>query len=101
MGIRAVQAGALTDAFDRDLPDSHPDMADFHRAAPFRAIASELGVGAAHLAHRYALSIEGVDTLVLGVKNREELRDCLAAEAAGPLDAALTARIDGAVDSTP
>jgi aryl-alcohol dehydrogenase-like predicted oxidoreductase len=97
MGIRAVQAGALTDRFDRDLPDSHPDMADFHRAAPFRAIASELGIGAAHLAHRYALSIEGVDTLVLGVKNRDELRDCLAAEAAGPLDHALRARIDAAI----
>jgi aryl-alcohol dehydrogenase-like predicted oxidoreductase len=97
MGIRAVQAGALTDAFDRDLPDSHPDMADFHHAAPFRAIATELGVGAAHLAHRYALSIEGVDTLVLGVKNREELHDCLAAEAAVPLEPALIQRIDKVV----
>ena len=100
MGIRAVQAGALTDAFDRELPDSHPDMADFHRAAPFRTIAAELGVGAAHLAHRYALSIQGIDTLVLGVKNREELHDCLAAEAAGPLDPALIERIDSAVGRT-
>jgi len=25
--------------------------------------------------HRYALSIDGVDTLVLGVKNRRELRN--------------------------
>jgi len=72
-------------------------MADFHRAAPFRAIAAELGVGAAHLAHRYALTIEGVDTLVLGVKNRQELQDCLAAEAAGPLEAELCDRIDQAV----
>lgn len=97
MGIRAVQAGALTDRFDRDLPESHPDMADFRRSAPFRAIAAELAVGTAHLAHRYALSIEGVDTLVLGVKNRQELHDCLAAEVAGPLDPALTRRIDRAV----
>jgi aryl-alcohol dehydrogenase-like predicted oxidoreductase len=97
MGIRAVQAGALTDAFDRDLPEGHRDRADYDRAAPFRALASELGSGAAHLAHRYALSIAGVDTVVLGVKNRDELRDCLAAEAAGPLDAGVIARIDAAV----
>jgi hypothetical protein len=29
--------------------------------------------------------MEAVDTLVLGVKNREELRQCLDAEAADPL----------------
>ena len=29
--------------------------------------------------------MEGVDSVVLGVKNREELRQCLDAEAAGPL----------------
>jgi hypothetical protein len=38
--------------------------------------------------------MEGVDTVVLGVKNREELAECLAAEAAGPLEPALMARID-------
>lgn len=97
MGIRAVQAGALTSVVDRPLPEDHPEMVDYRRAQPFRAIAAELGVGAAHLAHRYALSIDGVDTVVLGVKNREELRDCLAAEAAGPLDATLVTRIDQAV----
>jgi hypothetical protein len=47
------------------------------------------------VAHRYALGIAGVDTLVLGVKNRAELRQCLDAEAAGPLDAAQVAAIDG------
>ena len=97
MGIRAVQAGALTDAIDRELPDDHPEMADFRRAAPFRALAKEAGESPASLAHRYALSMEGVSTLVLGVKNRTELRECLAAEASGPLDAALVARIDVAV----
>lgn len=97
MGIRAVQAGALTDAIDRPLPEDHPEMVDYRRAQPFRAIAAELGVGAAHLAHRYALSIDGIDTVLLGVKNREELRDCLAAEAAGPLDAELMTSIDRAV----
>jgi aryl-alcohol dehydrogenase-like predicted oxidoreductase len=85
MGIRAVQAGALTDGLDRDLPDGHPTRADFARAAPVRELARELGESTAALAHRYALSIPGVDTVVLGVKNRAELRDCLAAEAKGPL----------------
>ncbi|RJQ07199.1 MAG: aldo/keto reductase [Dehalococcoidia bacterium] len=97
MGIRAVQAGALTDAFDRPLAGDHPDVEDYRRAAPFRAIASELGVSAAYLAHRYALSIEGVDTVVLGVKDRTELAECVRAESDGPLDAALTSRIDHAV----
>ena len=96
MGIRAVQAGALTDQIDRALPDDHPDLADYRRAAPFRAIAAELGVSAAYLAHRYALSIAGVDTVVLGVKNRPELAECIQAEADGVLDAALISRIDDA-----
>ena len=33
MGIRAVQAGALTDAIDRDLPGEHPEVVDFERVA--------------------------------------------------------------------
>lgn len=97
MGIRAVQAGALTDAIDRELPPDHAEMADFQRAAPFRALARELGESPASLAHRYALGMEGVSTVILGVKNRAELAECLAAEAKGPLDAELTARIDAAV----
>ena len=97
MGIRAVQAGALTDAIDRPLPEGHPELADYARAAPFRAVAADVGHSAAYLAHCYALSMEGVSTVVLGVKNREELRECIAAEAAGPLDAALMASIAAAV----
>ena len=97
MGIRAVQAGALTDAIDRPLPDGHPELADYARAAPFRAIAADIGKSAAYLAHQYALSIEGVSTVVLGVKNRDELRECIAAEAAAPMDPALMDRIDKAV----
>lgn len=96
MGIRAVQAGALTDAIDRPLPEGHSELADYARAAPFRALAAEAGQSAAYLAHAYALSMEGVSTVVLGVKNREELRECVAAEAAAPLDAGLMARIDAA-----
>ena len=85
MGIRAVQAGALTASFDRDLPDDHADLLDFPRAAPFRALCQEWGEDPAIVAHRYALAMDGVDTVVLGVKNREEMRQIVAAEATGPL----------------
>jgi aryl-alcohol dehydrogenase-like predicted oxidoreductase len=97
MGIRAVQAGALTDVFDREVLADHPEMLDYQRSAPFRALAKELGASAAALAHRYALAMEGVSTVVLGVKNRTELRECIAAEARGPLDPDLVARIDAAI----
>jgi len=97
MGIRAVQAGALTSALDRPLPADHPEMRDYARAAGFRRLAAELGMTPAFLAHRYALSLP-VDTLVLGVKNRTELAECVAAAEAGPLPADLMARVDGSVD---
>ena len=97
MGIRAVQAGALTGGFDRELPDDHPDAADFRRAQPFRELATELEESPAALAHRYSLSMEGVSTVVLGVKNRTELRECVDAEARGRLDPSLVARIDSAM----
>lgn len=41
--------------------------------------------------------MSGVSTVVLGVKNRAELRECIEAEAQGPPDADLVARIDAAV----
>ena len=97
MGIRAVQAGALTSAFDRQLPDDHPDMADFKRGEPFRELSRELGESPAALAHRYALSMDGIATVVLGVKNRAELRECVEAEARGRLAPEVMARIDGTV----
>jgi hypothetical protein len=52
MGIRAVQAGGLTNALDRKLPETHPEMIDYSRAALLRALASELGESPASLAHR-------------------------------------------------
>ena len=97
MGIRAVQAGALTSALDRPLAADHPEMRDYARAAGFRRVAAELGVTPALLAHRYALSLP-VDTVVLGVKNRAELAECVAAAEAGPLPPDLVARIDRSVD---
>jgi aryl-alcohol dehydrogenase-like predicted oxidoreductase len=94
MGIRAVQAGALTKAVDHALSPNYPDAKDYERAAPFRALCERWGEDPAYVAHRYALGIAGVDTVVLGVKNRAELGQCLDAEAAGPLEADRVAKID-------
>jgi aryl-alcohol dehydrogenase-like predicted oxidoreductase len=94
MGIRAVQAGALTRAIDRPLSPNHPDARDYERAAGYRALCAAWGEDPALIAHRYALGMEGVDTLVLGVKNRDELNQALAAEAAGPLSADQLSRIE-------
>jgi aryl-alcohol dehydrogenase-like predicted oxidoreductase len=100
MGIRAVQAGALTAAIDRDLPADHPEVRDYARAAGFRRLCAELGANPAVIAHRYALSLD-LDTLVLGVKNRQELAECVAAAQSGPLPPDLIARIDASVAAVP
>lgn len=94
MGIRAVQAGALTKVIDRPMPDDDPDMKDYIKARPFRDLAVDLGEDPADLAHSYALAMEGVDTLVLGVKNRAELEAALKVEARGPLDDEIVKRIE-------
>ena len=60
-------------------------------------LARELGESPASLAHRYTLSMTGVATVVLGVKNRTELRECIMAQAQGVLAPELMARIDTAV----
>ena len=97
MGIRAVQAGALTSEFDRQLSDGHPDMADYRRAEPFRELCNELGESPAAVAHRCALSMDEIATIVLGVKNRAELLECVEAESKGRLAPEVMARIDGTV----
>jgi aryl-alcohol dehydrogenase-like predicted oxidoreductase len=87
MGIRVVAAGSLTDALDRPVDEDHPIARDFAAAEGFRRLAAERGEPAAVLAHRYALSMPGLATVVLGVKDRRELGECLAAEAADRLTA--------------
>ena len=52
------------------------------------------------LAHRYSLSLPGVATVVLGVKNRTELHECVAASERGALDPELIARVDAAAGRT-
>jgi aryl-alcohol dehydrogenase-like predicted oxidoreductase len=94
LGIRPVQGGALTDRLDRELPPDHGVAIDFQRSATFRTYARENGMTAAALAHRYALSMPGVDTVVLGCKNRQEVLECVAAAEAGPLPPAMMQQID-------
>ncbi len=94
MGIRVVQAGGLCAVIDRELEDTHPESIDYDRAAPFRALCEQWGEDPAIVAHRYALGMEGVDTVIVGVKNREELRQIVDAEDAGSLDPEQVAAID-------
>ena len=84
LAIRAVQAGALTSSMDRSPHESgfdKSDFDDFDKAEPFRDLAIDWGESPARLAHRYALSIKGVASVILGVKNRTELKECVEAEA--------------------
>ncbi|MEV6301510.1 aldo/keto reductase [Actinoplanes sp. NPDC051861] len=94
VGIRAVAAGSLTGALDRSLDPRHPAAVDFERASPYRKLAAEFGETPAALAHRYALSVPGVATVVLGVKNRAELAECVAAEERGPLSPSEVAAVE-------
>jgi aryl-alcohol dehydrogenase-like predicted oxidoreductase len=94
MGIRAVQAGALTAQIDRSLSANHPETKDYDRAAPYRDLCKRIGQDPAVLAHRYAMSMAGVDTVVLGVKNRTELAQCLEGERLGILSAEEMKAID-------
>jgi aryl-alcohol dehydrogenase-like predicted oxidoreductase len=95
IAIRALAAGSLGSGLDRPMDPGHTTAVDFARAEPFRKLAAELGQAPALLAHRYALSVPGVSTVVLGVKNRAELTECLEAEARGPLTDAETQAVDG------
>eukprot|EP00757_Euglenozoa_sp_SAG-D1_P013898 gene13898-4072_t len=98
MGIRVVNGGALTDSIDRKLPSGSRVQSDFDRAAPVRQLAKELGMSTAFLALRYAFGMhEEQHTVVLGVKNRRELEEAIAAARDGPLGTATDRRIDEAV----
>ena len=88
LAIRAVQAGALTSSMDREPHPSGLDKADFmdfEKALPFRNLANKWGESPASLAHRFALSVKKVSSVVLGVKNRQELQECIDAESRGKL----------------
>ena len=90
-------SGAGRRAHDRLRPAARPRSSRRRRLRPRRsvpALCDGVGRNPAIVAHRYALGMPGIDTLVLGVKNREELSECLEAEAAGPLSPEEIAAID-------
>ena len=100
LGIRAVQAGALTLEMDREPHPSGFDIKDFEdydKAEPFRRLASEWKMNPSILAHRYALSAEKVSSVILGVKNRAELLDCIEAESLGKISKDQNSKIDTAL----
>jgi len=83
LAIRAVQAGALTSSIDRKPhPSGHDekDFKDFEKASLFREVAKKWNISPSDLAHRYTLSVSGVSSVILGVKNRIELEECTNAE---------------------
>ena len=102
LGIRAVQAGALTSKMDREPHESGRDIKDFEdydKAEPFRSLAKEWDTTPSLLAHRYALTAKKVSSVILGVKNRSELLECLEAEENGKLEDDQIDRIDEALTS--
>ena len=55
---------------------------------------AELGENPAVLAHRYALAMDGVSTVVTGVKNRQEQSELVEGLAKGPLGPEIISKID-------
>ena len=78
---------------------TYKDFEDYDKAKPFRKLASEWKMNPSILAHRYALSVEKVSSVILGVKNRAELLDCIEAESLGELSQDQISEIDTALSS--
>ena len=53
----------------------------------FRELATNWDESPASLAHRYSLSVSRVGSVILGLKNRVELKECIEAEKKGVLTA--------------
>lgn len=92
VGIRALAAGALTESGELHRFAKHYSSlaraevdADRVKAQAFRAFVPE-GVPMASFALRFALSEELLDTILVGISERAQLRAAIAAVAAGPLE---------------
>ena len=72
-----------------------PDFDDYERAEPFRELAKKWGESPASLAHRYALSIQKVSSVILGVKNTKELQECIEAESKENLNEVQLGELEG------
>ena len=93
IGIRNLAAGALSDGIDRAIaPDSLVAL-DYQRAAKLRFLERD-GVPLSRWAARFALTEPAISSVVPGVKNRDELRDQLAAMDLAPISADALERIE-------
>jgi aryl-alcohol dehydrogenase-like predicted oxidoreductase len=107
IGIRAVAAGSLAERLDRPVEADHPAARDYEAAASFRSLAAGRGESAALLAHRYALSMPDLATVVLGVRTASSWRNALPPRLPGPSRTRRCARSkrcearDGGSRSTP
>jgi aryl-alcohol dehydrogenase-like predicted oxidoreductase len=109
IGIRVLAGGALSGSEARHalgVPTvepigSGPDYAaDVRRAASFRAVAEEAGIGhLVELAIRFAISAPGLSTAMVGLANLEQLEAAAAAADRGPLPAGVLARLVAVQDA--
>jgi aryl-alcohol dehydrogenase-like predicted oxidoreductase len=99
--IRILAAGALaaTERHPLSGGGSGPAMAgadyatDVSRAARLEPLAKELGISMAELAIRFALSVPGVSTALVGVSDVTQIEFAVHAEEAGPLPDHVVTRI--------
>jgi aryl-alcohol dehydrogenase-like predicted oxidoreductase len=85
MALPTIATGTHTDSLDRVVHPRGWGHAAQRRTDAFRALAADLDVSGVSPAHRYALTVPGIATVVLNVKNRAELNEWLEAERRGPL----------------
>ena len=64
-----------------------------------RELSKELGITTAALAHHYSLSMSDASTIVLGVKNRKELRECIEVEKLGKMQPSMIKRLDDIISN--
>lgn len=79
--------------FSRELPAGLDGFAPFREK--LQALASAAGLDLAEMALRFALSIEGIDSVIVGVETAAQLEKNLDLAARGALPETLTAEING------
>ena len=74
-------------------------MIDYQNVSEIRELSKELGITTAALAHHYSLSMSDASTIVLGVKNRKELRECIEVEKLGKMQSSMIKRLDDIISN--
>ena len=92
IGIRALAAGALSEALDR--PGDAEKQEDFRKARSLRFLVRSPYRTLSQAAMRFALMNEGIATVVPGVKNVAELEEAVGCLELPPIPAEDLARVD-------